>query len=76
MNESEWLRTRVWEAEQELVAVIKTLMDDLPQGYIMTGCDVGIGRVDLVGGGSRVFIDGAHITVELAPTSPPSTTAP
>ena len=70
LSESEWVQERTREAKDEIIEVIKRLMDDLPAGYIVTDCAVGIGRVDLVGGGSRVYIDGVNITVEL--TQPPT----
>ncbi len=78
LSEREWVQTRVSEAKDEIITAIKSLMADLPQGYILTDCDVNIGTVELMGGGKRVYIDGVNITVEVeqSPTSPPSTTAP
>ncbi len=75
MNEAETVKKMVADTRTEIIVALASLMGNLPHGYIVTGCGVDIGRVDMTGGGSAVYVNDVWITVEVS-TPPPSTTAP
>ncbi len=75
-TEADRVNAVVYEAKADIIAVLQKLMADLSPEYIVTGCDVSMGTVELTGGGKRVYLDGVNITVEVTPTTTPPPPAP
>lgn len=70
-TEADRVNAIVYDAKTDIIAVLQKLMTDLLPDYIVTGCDVNMGTVELMGGGKRVYLDGVNITVEVVQPSPP-----